>query len=139
MQRFKMWRGNPDEHMEEVEEEPLEKGEEEWRPGMRLSASHPSWMWKQNRKDLASRDGRNKAGKKIGKGTTSLNRAGRSHLSTPRQNPWKREQKLLPAHHPWKREHLSTPRQNPWKREQKLLPAHHPWKREHLPPAQLHP
>ena len=177
---------------------------------MRLSASHPSWMWKQNRKDLASRDGRNKAGKKIrrrrrrrrrtregqspcsdqrsegsvtasprsvasagsgrssstlGKGkklvwqkkeqdrqawlqakdktglqdTTSLNRAGRSHLSTPRQNPWKREQKLLPAHHPWKREHLSTPRQNPWKREQKLLPAHHPWKREHLPPVQLHP
>ena len=71
-----------DEHMEEVEEEPLEKGEEEWRPGMRLSASHPSWMWKQNRKDLASRDGRNKAGKKIGKGTTSLNRA----AEQPRKN-----------------------------------------------------
>ena len=59
-----------DEEMEDVEDEPLEKGEEEWRPGMKLRKNHPSWMWKQNRKDLASKEGRNKAGKKRGGGTT---------------------------------------------------------------------
>ena len=62
--------------MQDVKTEPLEKGEDEdmedvveellkedeWRPGMKLNPSHPSWMWKQNRKDLASKEGRNKAG-----------------------------------------------------------------------------
>ena len=56
--------------MEDVEREPLEKGEEtDWRPGLRLTTSHPSWMWKNNRKELASREGRNKAGKNRGDGT----------------------------------------------------------------------
>ena len=40
-----------DVEMEDVEREPLEKGKEtEWRPGMRLTTSHPSWMWKTTEK-----------------------------------------------------------------------------------------
>ena len=109
-----------DEHVEEVEEEPLEKGEEEWRPGMRLSASHPSWMWKQNRKDLASRDGRNKAGKKIGKGTTSLNRAARRAAEQPRKNKDYWGSLAQQDSNPWQRDEGWW--SNPWQR-------HHPRKR----------
>ena len=109
-----------DEHMEEVEEEPLEKGEEEWRPGMRLSASHPSWMWKQNRKDLASRDGRNKAGKKIGKGTTSLNRA----AEQPRKNKGYWGSLAQQDSNPWQRDEGWW--SNPWQRDR----WEHSWERD---------
>ena len=91
-----------DEEMEDVKDEPLE-GDEEWRPGMKLTASHPSWMWKQNRKDLASREGRNKAGKKRGAGTTSQIRAARKDYwgSETQQdsNPSQRDEDLWS--HPW--------------------------------------
>ena len=113
-----------DEHMEEVEEEPLEKGEEEWRPGMRLSASHPSWMWKQNRKDLASRDGRNKAGKKIGKGTTSLNRAARRAAEQPRKNKDYWGSLAQQDSNPWQRDEGWW--SNPWQRDR----WEHSWERD---------
>ena len=61
---------NGDVEVEDVEEEKEE--ETEWRPGMRLTTSSLSWMWKNNRKDLASKENRNKAGKKNGKGTTNV-------------------------------------------------------------------
>ena len=112
--------------MEEVEEEPLEKGEEEWRPGMRLSASHPSWMWKQNRKDLASRDGRNKAGKKIGKGTTSLNRAARRGAEQPRKNKDYWGSLAQQDSNPWQRDEGWW--SNPWQRDR----WEHSWERDAL-------
>ena len=129
-----------DVEMEDVEREPLEKGEEtEWRPGMRLTTAHPSWMWKNNRKDLASRENRNKAGKKRGAGTTSQNRAARRAVEQPRKNeeywgsqvqqnsnPWQRDEGWWEDgwwSDPWKRDDSwwadSWHREdNPWEREE---------------------
>ena len=108
-----------DEEMEDVqmERDPLEKGEEtEWRPGMRLTASHPSWMWKDNRKDLASRENRNKAGKKRGAGTTSQNRAARQAVEQPRKNLDYWGSQVQQNSNPWQRDEDWC--SNPWQRDE---------------------
>ena len=51
-------------------DQPLEKGEARYE-GMRLTKESPSWMWKQVRLELAKGEDRNKAGRKLGQGTTS--------------------------------------------------------------------
>ncbi len=108
-----------DEELEDVEMErdPLEKGEEtEWRPGMRLTTSHPSWMWKNTRKDLASRENRNKAGKKRGAGTTSQNRAARQAVEQPRKNLDYWGSQVQQNSNPWQRDEDWC--SNPWQRDE---------------------
>ena len=73
---------------------PLGEGDADWWPGKTLTTSSPSWMWKLNRKHLAKGDDRNKAGKKVGKGTTSTKRKlQRLHLQPdqPGENSWERD------------------------------------------------
>lgn len=74
---------------------PLKKGEESederWWPEKRLSISDPDWMWKMNRKWRAEIPGRNKAGRKVGKGTTSLKRQ-ELRIGKERKTPAKEEE-----------------------------------------------
>ena len=84
--------------------QPLEKGEARY-TGMRLTKEGPSWMWKQLRIDLAKGEDRNKAGRKLGQGTTSrarrLKRIGKTRKDQPaledevedwNWNAWKRDE-----------------------------------------------
>ena len=115
-----------DEEMEDVEDEPLEKGEEEWRPGMKLRKNHPSWMWKQNRKDLASKEGRNKAGKKRGGGTTSQNRMARRAVEQPQKNKDYWGSQVQQDSNPWQRDEDWC--SNPWQRDEGWWS--NPWQRD---------
>ena len=139
---------------EETDEEPLGKGsqETEWRPGMKLTTSHPSWMWKNNRQDLASRENMNKAGKRWGKGTTSQNRAARRKFEQPRKNidywgeavvnasssssnPWQRDEGWWEDgwwSDPWQRDDGWS--DNPWERDDDC-----PWERDEDSPPPLDP
>lgn len=73
----------------------MKKGEESederWWPEKRLSISDPDWMWKMNRKWRAEIPGRNKAGRKVGKGTTSLKRQ-ELRIGKERKTPAKEEE-----------------------------------------------
>ena len=74
-------------------DQPLQQGDDEWWPGKTLTTKSPSWMWKTNRKHLAKGDNKNKAGKKLGKGTTSnIRKLQRLHLQDkqPEENSWER-------------------------------------------------
>ena len=74
-------------------DQPLQQGDDEWWPGKTLTTNSPSWMWKTNRKHLAKGDNKNKAGKKLGKGTTSnIRKLQRLHLQDkqPEENSWER-------------------------------------------------
>ena len=53
---------------------PLPQGCSGYQEGMVLNKDSPSWLWKSLRKHLAKGDNKNKAGKKLGAGTTSLTR-----------------------------------------------------------------
>ena len=71
----------------------MQQGDDEWWPGKTLTTKSPSWMWKTNRKHLAKGDNKNKAGKKLGKGTTSnIRKLQRLHLQDkqPEENSWER-------------------------------------------------
>ena len=63
---------------------PLPQGCSGYQEGMVLNKDSPSWLWKSLRKHLAKGDNKNKAGKKLGAGTTSLTRKEKEDTSSLR-------------------------------------------------------
>ena len=64
---------------------PLPQGCTGYQEGMRLTKDSPFWLWKLMRKHLAKGDGRNKAGRMLGKGTISLTRKKKRKRLQPNQ------------------------------------------------------